>query len=173
MKEIWKKIPGFEGHFKASNTGKIKRLAYTRVTKNGNSMRFKEKILSQSNGRGGYQLVSILNTTQRVHRMVALAFLPNLENKSQVNHKDGNVKNNNIKNLEWVTAQENAQHASNVLLSRHGSKNGRAKLTVNKVKEARKRSSQGESALKLAKEFKVDHSTMLDCVNYKSWTSVC
>lgn len=50
-----------------------------------------------------------------VHRLVAQAFIPNPENKSHVNHKDGDTKNNNVNNLEWVSPLENVIHASKVL----------------------------------------------------------
>ena len=68
----------------------------------------------------GYLYVCLYNGSIKqgaygVHRLVAQTFIPNPENKPQVNHKDGNTKNNNVDNLEWATALENVIHASNVL----------------------------------------------------------
>lgn len=60
--------------------------------------------------RKGYRRVELRSQGFAVHRLVALAFIPNPENKPQVNHKDGDKTNNSVENLEWVTGQENHTH---------------------------------------------------------------
>lgn len=65
----------------------------------------------------GYEIVDLYKNgkrkTVRVHRLVAEAFIPNNDNKPEVNHIDGNKHNNNVDNLEWVTKKENCRHAWN------------------------------------------------------------
>ena len=74
--------------------------------------------MAQNNDQNGYKLTKLRNknkiVTAKVHRVVAEAFLPNTENKPQVNHKDGNKANNHVDNLEWVTASENIRHAKSL-----------------------------------------------------------
>jgi hypothetical protein len=62
----------------------------------------------------GYVYVRISNKTHRVHRLVAQTYIPNLENKPQVNHIDGNKANNMLCNLEWMTQSENIQHSFDI-----------------------------------------------------------
>ncbi len=105
MTEIWKDITGYEGRYQVSNFGRVKRLL-----KNGN-----EKFLSGKKDKDGY-IEIILSANQRkkyfrLHRLVADAFIPNPENKPQINHKDRNKKNNSVANLEWVTCSENVVHS--------------------------------------------------------------
>ena len=76
----------------------------------------------------GYLVVSINNIQRRIHRLVAQTFLPNPENKSQVNHKDGNKKNNHIDNLEWCSAGENIRHARQTGLNKSEGFGGSKKI---------------------------------------------
>lgn len=97
-----------------SNLGNVKVLS--RQVWNGKGFRTQdERILQQSNNQWGYNIVTLTKDSTRkphkVHRLVAQAFIPNPDNKEQVNHIDGNKTNNNINNLEWNTRQENISHA--------------------------------------------------------------
>ena len=73
-------------------------------------VRFNGKLLKQYYCNG-YMQVKVSGKQIYVHRLVAQAFIPNPDNKPQVNHKDGNKANNNVNNLEWVTNKENISHA--------------------------------------------------------------
>lgn len=105
---MFKNVKGWEGLYVVNEQGVIKSTA-----RNGNG--FKEHVMSQSTDSYGYKVVKMRNKdkvcTLKVHRIVATAFLPNPNNKPQVNHKDGNKTNNSVTNLEWVTASENIKHA--------------------------------------------------------------
>ena len=115
MEEIWKDIKGYEGLYQVSNLGKVKRLRF--INKHTNIE--KETIKSQKIRKDGYLEVVLYKDGKgkciQVHRIVATAFIPNIENKPQVNHIDGNKKNNIVKNLEWVTRSENMRHSARQL----------------------------------------------------------
>ena len=89
------------------------------------------KLKPQPNGKG-YLRVNICGGHYFVHRLVAEKYVPNPDNKPQVNHKDGNKLNNNADNLEWVTNQENRDHAVKNGLHPHG-ECSYAKLTTKDV----------------------------------------
>lgn len=110
MKEIWKDIEGYEGLYQVSNLGRVRSLdrKVWNYTKKG-------RILKPHSNGHSYQNVSLHkeNKTEKhlyIHILVAKAFLPNPDNKTEVNHKDFNKLNNRVDNLEWVTRDENKQH---------------------------------------------------------------
>lgn len=118
MQEEWRPIKGYEGYYEVSNLGKVRSCERTIINhrKEGiTKSRIKEKIMTNLNHNGGYYFVVLSKERnikrQLLHRIVAMAFLPNPDNLPEVNHKDGNKKNNCVDNLEWVTRTENAIHA--------------------------------------------------------------
>ena len=112
--EVWKDIEGYEGLYQVSTCGNIKSLPKVRRNGTGTYIQ-KERLLKPSNTSTGYKKVELCKDGKRkgfkVHRLVAIAFIPNPDNKPEVNHIDGNKINNNIDNLEWVTSSENSIHA--------------------------------------------------------------
>ena len=103
MKEIWKDIKDYEGLYQVSNLGRVKRITTGRVL----------KPLKHANG---YLMVKLSKNsivyTKTTHRLVAEAFIPNPEHKSEINHIDENKTNNNVSNLEWMTRKENINHGT-------------------------------------------------------------
>jgi hypothetical protein len=112
--EIWKDIQGYDGYYQVSNFGRIKSLS--RLVWNGFSSHLtKDKIRKSVISKDGYTYVKILFNKKsmkfRVHRLVALHFIDNPNNKLEVNHIDSIRLNNNVKNLEWVSKSENQCHS--------------------------------------------------------------
>lgn len=111
MKELWKDVEGYEGTYQVSNLGMVKSL--DRLTTD--NRRLKGKLLAKTNSKG-YIKVTLTNKNKSdnrdIHRLVAQAFIPNPENKPQVNHIDEDKTNNIVSNLEWVTAKENMNHGT-------------------------------------------------------------
>lgn len=111
MRGAIKLVPGFDDYF-ALDTGDVISEKYGRL-----------RMLAPHTIKGGYLRVRVCvggkSSGQLVHRMVALAFVPNPENKPEVNHKDGNKLNNRADNLEWVTRGENLSHSYRVIGNRH------------------------------------------------------
>lgn len=99
---------------KVSDDGKIYTLDHSYLRKNGRLDNRKGKQLRPSVDKYGYERVVLtkdgIRKTYSVHKLVALAFIPNPENKTTINHMDGNKRNNNVSNLEWATEKENQNH---------------------------------------------------------------
>lgn len=141
------------------------------VTKNGEvfNKRNGRQVKPQINGTGYYR-VSIGGKLQFVHRVVAKLYIPNPENKPQVNHKDGNKLNNNVENLEWVTNKENSTHALKTGLQPIEEKSKMAKLTRPQVQFIK---SHDEMTRKeLADLFNISENTISDIRNGRTWKTV-
>jgi len=129
----WKNL---NKYYAVSNTGIIKVLQHEFKNRWGGISIRNEKILSQSNDKNGYKLVTMKklginkNGQYRVHRIVAMCWLKDYDEKLEINHIDGNKQNNNIENLECVTSKENKQHALSVGLMKIGKEHHFTKTIV-------------------------------------------
>jgi hypothetical protein len=104
------------------------------------------KLSPSDNGRG-YLIVSSDVGTRAVHKLVALAYVPNPKNLPEVNHKDGNKRHNHYSNLEWCTRGKNIAHAyENNLRSATGINNARCKTTEDEVHTICKHLESGKSS---------------------------
>lgn len=115
IEEIWKDIPGYEGLYQVSNNGKIKSISHqTKNNPNGGVRMTMGRTLSLYKMPNGYLQVQLSKNEKRrklyVHRLVAIAFLHNERNFSDVNHIDGNKNNNCVENLEWCSHRSNQIH---------------------------------------------------------------
>lgn len=123
--EIWKWVDGYEHLYAVSSLGNVAKATMGLEP---------ERLLNMVDNGNGYLRVGLyLNGVSKhyyVHRLVAQAFIPNDQNKPQVNHIDGNRQNNVVENLEWVTRSENNKHAFYVL----GAKKVNRKLSDEQVR---------------------------------------
>ena len=129
----------------------------------------------------GYLQVCLANkNTYSIHRLVALTFIENKENKPEVNHKDGNKLNNHVSNLEWNTTQENLEHKRinnlgktlKAKLSATGINNSQAKLDEEDVIFIRTNCETIIDIKKFSKELDVSIATIYDIKNRRSWTHI-
>lgn len=96
--EEWRTVLGYEGIYQISSIGRVKN-AYGHI-------------LKPETSRNGYKRVTFYDRKKfQVHRLVAIAFIPNPEDKDVVNHKNGDKLDNSVENLEWSTWSENLKHA--------------------------------------------------------------
>lgn len=137
--EIWKDIPGYEGLYQVSTFGRVRG---TGKTVSGRTS--KPKILSPCvNKDNGYLYVRLIGGLKTVHRLVAITFIPNPENKPCVGHKDTNRTNAHVENLEWVTYSENNYNpitlAKNSETNRKRMSNASARKRISESVKARYR----------------------------------
>ena len=111
----WKWIRGYKGLYRVSDDGKVKSVRRWIKTRGNGRREILGKVLTPGLSENGYLIVTLYRNNTRsvrlVHRLVAQAFIPNPNNKPEVNHLDNNKQNNRHLNLEWVTEKENQRKA--------------------------------------------------------------
>ena len=130
MKEVWRPVVGYEGLYEVSSFGRIRSLERRARTANG-YRKVPGKIMSPRPHHAGYVCMQFCVGHKRsyktYHRVVAEAFIPNPEGLPEINHKNGDKKDNRPENLEWCTRRQNIEHAQLTGLLKTGENHAGAK----------------------------------------------
>lgn len=133
IKPKWKDIVGYEIEYQINQFGEI------RTLKDSPKLKKYDVLKPQISKRNGYVYQMLYKNGKekllRVHRLVAMAFLPNPNNLPQVNHKDGNKQNNSVDNLEWCEQSDNMKHAYKNGLQIPSENQRKAIINTNKLKQ--------------------------------------
>ena len=177
MQKTWKSIKDFEGKYEVSNTGKVRGLdRFVFSVKGGNNKaKIKGRLLNPYKNAHGYLKVKLSNGRKNgklvsVHRLVAIHFIKNPEEKPDINHLDGDKENNFPENLEWCTKKENLTHAKKNNLIATGHKINTTKLSEKEVLEIRKKYIPWKySQRRLAKEYGVSRVCIQSIIKRETW----
>lgn len=172
---MFKEIPGYPGYI-VNKEGVVKRLPYTKYGRNIHgpfSFEVPERELSQV--KAEYFQVEVhvggRRRTAKVHRLIALAFIPNPYDLPQVNHKDGNKYNNSLSNLEWSSAKENVDHSYQLgLACNKGERHPRKILSLKQVEEIKTKRDRGALLKDLGEEYGVSLSTIGKITTGVNWS---
>lgn len=182
--EVYLPVVGWEGYYEVSNYGNVKSLDRTITdvkTRWGNTTTMIKKgiYLKKKTDKYGYYVVCLFKDKVRqyttVHRLVAFAFLGNDDSLLQVNHIDANKSNNHPSNLEWVTPQQNIDHAIRLGLQNyaHGEKLPQTKLKQEEVIEIKKLLKLGKMSQRaIARKFNIGSNAVWHIAHGETWKKV-
>ena len=151
------------GLYEVSNLGEVRSLISNRILKTGKSF-------------GGYVHVSLYKNkkgkTKKMHRLVSEVFIPNPENKPQINHIDGNKENNKVNNLEWCTASENQIHAFKLGISKKPKgKDSTSSVKINQYDREMNFIKQWNSMKDIERDLKIRVGNIWTCCNGRKKTA--
>jgi len=179
IEEVWKDIPGYEGIYQASNQGRIRSIDRFITNRYKQLQPRKGAMMSVSLHRQGYGRVLLTkdrkSKTVFIHRLIALTFIPNPQEKKEVNHKNGIKMDNTVDNLEWCTPSENVKHAhrTGLLTTIMGEKHYKSKLSEEDVKKIRHDYAMGHTShKKLAKEYNLNQKSIWAILHRTSWKHI-
>lgn len=180
--EIWKDVVGHEKTHLVSNLGRVKSKSRIQKHHTGSLFIKKERLIKIVHGKAfnGYTSVPLtdefgLQDGYFLHRLVAIAFISNPEDKPMVNHKNGIKTDCRVDNLEWVTRSENAIHSFAIgLQCNKGSNHPSHKLTDDQVLKIRDRYANGESTWKIFKsgDYEMSYTNIKDIVARRTWAHI-
>lgn len=168
--EIVKTLPGYEKEYAVSNLGNV----YSLIFKSRYGTFKRQKLLKPNISKSGYYSFAIgsqkecLMKRYLLHRLVALTFLPNPDNKTFVNHIDGDKSNNVVSNLEWCTRSENEIHAHKTGL-KNFIKNHRANACLSQQQVNQIRTIKDLSQRSIAKKYNTSQANISHIINNKTW----
>jgi len=166
---MWKDIPGYEGYYKISKNGVVKRTKYVR----GKAIGIRKPSLSSIKGGWQYPRIELSKEGKTkhftIHELVAMTFIGQRPHKHEINHIDGNKCNNYYKNIEYVTSSQNRRHAVRIGLLRSGSSNPLSKLNKKEVAQIFKLRKTGLFLHQLAKNFGVSVTTICNVLKRRHY----
>lgn len=175
MKEVWRDVVGYEGLYEVSNMGRVN--SFPKLNNKNPVYHSKRELKLVKNGDGYYRVSLSRDGCDKrvfVHKLVAQAFIKNPENKPQVNHKDSNIKNNTVGNLEWCTHSENMKHGYKYGNKKRmlGQNNFSSKLRTEEVTKIRTLYSEGVVQTELSKMFGVTQANISLIVRRDHWKHI-